>query len=106
MPIQRRAVLGSPFSCFVHPSRVRLAIVVLSHFSQLSARIPRTSPFFLDFRHPNDKNASFSENIRRKILPVGEKVVPLHSLSEKRWLTPLERSKRKEFFDKIYINRK
>ena len=50
------------FSSLVLSSRVRLASLILLSFSQMSAHIPRISPIFLDFGHPNRENASFSEN--------------------------------------------
>ena len=49
------------FLSSIEPCPARLPSHFLS-FSQTSAHIPRTSPIFLDFGHPNLKNASFSKN--------------------------------------------
>jgi hypothetical protein len=51
-------------------------------------------PICLDFSHPNPKKASFSKNNSRKIWWIQENVVLLHSLSGKRYQTPLERGQK------------
>ena len=98
-----RAIFGSPFSWLSstepssarppHPLRICPSARFLI-FSQYFAHIPRILPICLDFRHPNPKKASFSKNISRKIWWIQENVVLLHSLSGKRYQTPLEREQK------------
>ena len=51
----------------------------------LSPDIPPFSAFPLDANQRNPENRTFPEKKSRKVLPVREKAVPLHSLSGKRY---------------------
>ena len=105
IPISSRVRLALiiPYLFHLFPSHIWLALPIPCKYAllsifliflQLSAHILRILPICLDFCHPNPKNASFSKNNSRKIWWIQENVVLLHSLSGKRYQTPLERGQK------------
>ena len=83
-----------PHSILVRPASINCESPTFPQkppISQHSAQINCILPICLDFSHSNVEKWSFSEKKAWKIWWNQEKAVPLHSLSGKRYQTPLER---------------